>query len=1115
MSRPLSLLVCRCLTLCAIAASPPLHAEAEKQFTITNPLKLDFPWELVHRDFPPGEISGDVSMQVGDELRPAQTELIEEEGNKMTRVWFIASLRGGNEADLTKEAVLKPGATESALSVTIEGANLVVANGIYEFRVPNYAGAFPAPQRIKEMTPVVGGVRVAGADHWYGRSWFEGETMVRGAKTEVVTRGPVFIEVKVTFDLADAQTYEARLRFVTGDPWVDVTENYKLTEAATYYLEFKDQLKPDTVMFVPWFSYERFGGNTDLQFTKLEPRPKQRGPFVSLRPRWTQAPGGGQEFFVTRGGPSPYNDRETKEEIRSPEYKPDAPAVGIVATHPIRWVKPYAQTIAAYAEGGDTARLKFPVSEGARAYAVVCGPRELFDGIGKMNGLVRRHTDWTLDKQMNEYVLEWKRDPAKAGPNIFVTKEELARLQRDYKSGKETPEMKILKEFIATKDELKGTDKDLLNLIIGEPVKPPSAPEAGLWLQRRYQDDFLNPTGRATRRLGENIAAADLFSDGKPIGGAAQAAIGYIFTDLDNWPGYHNGWGPGNPNFHTDKYMPSAFIGAAMGDHPHAKQWLQFALTNFSEDQKKVLLPPDGVGFECPGYSGYSLGLQMEIAKVFFNAGYGNPVAENPLFAKTGTWHRNLLTPFDVRLQIRHEAPVGDTHRWTSGANDAFGELAKFYKEKDPKFAAEMMAVWHLLRDQGMRGSLISDLVNIDQTIQPAPLESLDWGSRAYYGFGSIMRTRFGKPDETFVSFKAGPARGHYHNDELTYHYYGAGTPLSLDYNCSYHPRGDHAALHNSMTFGASRAFKHTADDDEVEAQEQIGGTARVGGFKSTPVADVVVAERTSESLTLSPIYPEDAKYQFPYPTRKAPVPITHRRYLMLVKHPAGAKLRDYLVVRDETRSADRQQLNIQLLAREVKHDGQMIRATGQWDTDAVVFLANPNVEAVTVGRWFYYDEHMSGPNKWPQKEGKNTVPADAAEQVAWHKKIRDTDGEALIPPRDWKEKWQPGEYQKWVKVETAPGTPMLWVLYPKKQGDAEPKFEALADGSGVRVSLGSETDEVFINTDPAADMAGQAVVKQGGKETVLFEKNAIPAHGEIEAGPEERIESDGSRAGD
>ena len=511
-----------------------------------------------------------------------------------------------------------------------------------------------------------------------------------------------------------------------------------------------------------------------------------------------------------------------------------------------------------------------------------------------------------------------------------------------------------------------------------------------------------------------------------------------------------------------------------------------------------MLLPRDGVGYECPGYSGYSLGLQMKIAEIFKNTGYGNPVVENPLFKKTGTWHRHLLTPFDVRLGLRHEAPIGDTHRWTSGAGESLGRLAKFYKTADPAFAGEMMGTYKMLRDQGYRGSLQTDLIGVDWSIPATPVEKLDWNSHEFYGFGAILRSGFGTPHETFASFKAGPAQGHYHNDELSFHFYGMGTPLSLDYNCSYHPRGDHAALHNSMTFGIAKPFTHTGDATAVEAMKQIGGVARVGAFKSTPAADLVVAERTDDSLTLSPIYPEDAKFQYPYPSRQAAIPITHRRFLMLVKNPQGSKLADYLVVRDETRSADRQQLNIHLLARDVAAPenlggGQIIRAAGQWNTDALVYLAAPKVASFNVGRWFYHDEFMSGPGQYGD-------PKSEANQ-AWARKISESDGQALVPPLGWKDKWMVGEYQKWLQIGTAPGTPMTWVLYPKKQGGAEPKFETLEGGSGVRVSLGTESEEILLATQPGAGAQGQAIVRRGGRETPVLAAGAVPALGQIKSG--------------
>jgi hypothetical protein len=34
--------------------------------------------------------------------------------------------------------------------------------------------------------------------------------------------------------------------------------------------------------------------------------------------------------------------------------------------------------------------------------------------------------------------------------------------------------------------------------------------------------------------------------------------------------GWRDGWMPGNPNFHTDKYKSALYIGGSMLDHPHA-----------------------------------------------------------------------------------------------------------------------------------------------------------------------------------------------------------------------------------------------------------------------------------------------------------------------------------------------------------------------------------------------------------------------------------------------------------------------------------------------------------------------------------------------------------------
>lgn len=1085
-----------------------LAAAGEVPVPITNPLNLDWPWELVHRDLPAGTLPTQaVAAGMGDP-RPVQVEALPD-GKQ--RAWFIATVQRNKDKESKvpsrADVTLRPGTAATTLSVKESGDHLEIANGVLRLKLARFTGAFPTAKKLSDLPPPLIACQVEGDSAWYGRSWFEGDLSVTGARTEVVASGPVFTTIRITYEIAgtmppgpqnieplapgapwpprrDGCFIQSTWRIVAGSLWVQVEDQHRLPASATSWLELKEGLKPDTALWIRWFGYEAFGGNVDLKAVPLEPQPKQRGPFVALRPRWSQAPGGGQDFIATRGG-----------------EKADAtiPAVGLVATHASRWVDPYAQTISVFAENKDTARARFGWSQGARSWALLVGGRGHFDDTGKLNGVVRRHSDWTLDKQLNEYVLEWDRDPAKAGPTILLTRERLAAMRAEWTSGKDTPTNVVLKEFVAEKDKLKGVDRDLVELITGGKPKGANLPSPGLWLERRYQDDFLNPTGQ-TRRMKSGWPGADLVADGKPLGGAWQAAIGYIFSDLDQWPGYHNGWGPGNPNFHTDKYLVAAFTAAALRDHPHAKNWLAWARHEFDMDVHRVLLPGDGVGFECPGYSTYALNLLLELATIFENSGQGNPVAENPLFKKTGVWHRHLLTPHDARIGIRHQAPIGDTHRWGAKDGEMFGGLARFYRTADPAFASEMMSVWKLFRDQGMRGTVLSDVINVDQSIAITPLEKLDWNSRSFLGFGAIMRSRFGTDRETFASFRAGSALGHAHYEQLSFHFYGVGLPVSLDYNCSYHPRGDHAALHNTMTFGQARPFTHQGDTNAVPAMEQAIGAAKLAAFASTPVADAAVAEMAVDSLVLSPVEPDHAKFQYPYPTRKIER-LVHRRYQVLVKHPAGSPLADYLVIRDETISREAQHTNLHLLSRDVKIDGNRIRAEGQGEADIDVFLATANAPKIEVGRWFYFDEWMSGPGKF-KLTGKGNDPekqqASNAENAAWIQDIHDSDGKSLIPPKGWKDKWEVGEYQQWLRIDTAPGHALTWVLYARRRGEPEPTFAILPNDAGVSVSLGGVTDEVLLGTIPAAGVAGQVVVRQGGKETIVLGPQAVPALGEV-----------------
>jgi hypothetical protein len=1102
---------------------------AAERRDIANPLGQDWPWELVSMDFPSGVAKPDwvATIDGVNGARPCQVERVTVDGKEMDRVWFVATLAGTQK---TATVTFDSGKAVSPLSAREDGAYTVIDNGVYEFRLANYAKLSPGGKRLGDVPHWLGGLRVKGEKAWDGRAAFEGTSVVASVEQAVVSTGPVFMDYKITYRFADPgedgtveavplmlgkqsfrfepnvipaekipkrdRHYELKVRFVMGDPWAEIVERYHLPpdESASfkihqYIIHFgqptadirkqsvipEGQFMPlDTVMWARWFEYDAFGGNNQLQFVEARPRPPQKGrPFAQLRARWNQGPGGAQDFFVTRGGQAAMSLAEMEKvvidriggtrkyaekgqedatkrmanvpqaedllakakaspaeaekllreaaallEVQIPSgvgYAPANPAVGFVAAYPSKWVGPYDATISANAYDGNRAQVRLGLSSGGkhaatgetlhyggRCYAICVGPRSFFDATGKLDALVRRHSDWTLTALINKYDLSWH-----AG---------------------------------------KGGGK---------------GPKPSQYLGQRYQVDDVNPTNYGNRRM-VNEAFLKTMKDAGNYG-PLQAAVGYIYSDLDSWPGWHNGWGPGNPNFHTDKYMAAIYAGVSMRDHPHAKEWLAFGRSCLDGDLAKVFIPPDGVGAECPGYSGYSLGLQTEVAKAILDAGCGNPLAENPLTKKTITWHRKLLTPFDRRLGLRHEAPIGDTHRWNSGLE--FAKLLPFFEKSDAATAGELRLADDLCKRQG-----------------PGGAGNIDWSSQAFAGFGAILRHRFGEAEESFLTLKSGPVSGHYHNDDQSFHWYHRGTPIALDYNCSYHPRGDHAALHNTLTFGQSGKVKHNGRNADVEAREQPFGPAQVVRFAGNPAADLVVADRRIGLLSLSPVDPYDSEFNRDYPNRA--VTIAHRRLLLMTKHPKGSPLSDYIVVRDEVRGSEPQQVNLHLLARDARITDHTVRLTGQWEQDIVVQVVDATDLKIESSYWAYADEWQAPPDK----EGKVT-PVSKEQTEAnlkrWHELIRATDGTAMMPPPGSTGTWKAGECQRWLQLNTRPGTPVTVVIYPYVRGGTEPRIAR--EGDAITVTVGETTDRIVMSTEAGC------TVSLAGAQTELVKAGALP----------------------
>ena len=237
-----------------------------------------------------------------------------------------------------------------------------------------------------------------------------------------------------------------------------------------------------------------------------------------------------------------------------------------------------------------------------------------------------------------------------------------------------------------------------------------------------------------------------------------------------------------------------------------------------------------------------------------------------------------------------------------------FQQAALAYEKSEPKFAADLMAAAKSAIKEGefiKPGSLGNTLTTTNPGLPANP----DWKleSRYYGGIGTFSRSRFGKPDESLVTFKAGPARNHYQGDELSFTFWGNGDYLAVDYSSFYNPRMNPDWAHNKVSFGLTASSP----------------VATVMAFESTPEADLSVAENVNDSLQLMtrPYASARALWDYqPIPTS----PKTNRRLMLLVKHPENSSLADYLVIRDELsgqvrdkRSAEQLRKRLQLVVEE------------------------------------------------------------------------------------------------------------------------------------------------------------------------------------------------------
>ena len=383
---------------------------------------------------------------------------------------------------------------------------------------------------------------------------------------------------------------------------------------------------------------------------------------------------------------------------------------------------------------------------------------------------------------------------------------------------------------------------------------------------------------------------------------------------------------------------------------------------------------------------------------------------------------------------------------WSDDLGALFGQAAAGFRESDPKFAAQCLAMYREYHVAGSGGDFAADLAAAELD-GAAGLDPALWSSRTWPGFGAVLRSRFGTDRETMAVFRCGPSRG---PDQMAFHFFGAGAPLALAWHAGPQLNIEEDTLYNRMSVGDS---------------ENMDAPAELLAMESTPAADVVVGQMQATMLRKLPRFPHEITGATAYPRRVLVSETRWRRYLALIKH-TGGPLEDYLVIRDDLTSTEPEAFNLWVLARSVRQDGRRFYFDGQLAADAVAFVASPDVDRVRVEQW-----------SWPRQDESSMIPQDFAEST-----------------------WRTGELQQRLRIRGSPGEDYLVVLYPYRKGSPAPEFQTLAGGKGVRVTLGGVSEDVYLAADPPAEAGGQAVVRRAGQTTVILKSGALPPLGKAPA---------------
>lgn len=796
---------------------------------------------------------------------PAELEVASVSGGRAhLKLFTVVSLEPGREVVLSLHEGGVRAPPPGSVVVRREPGAFVLVNDRVEIALPVWSadrghgapdvGAIPAPIRA---------IRRAGGA-WMGEgTWTNGgaSLAVASADTTILAEGPVRAAVRQRLRFTDGHTYEAVIALGARQDTATVTED---ADADAPKIAHRLAL-PGSVVW-----HNQFGAAEGAPpWALVESAVDRERPLLSLRPWsfwWLSATNAWASF-----GP---RDGDTQ--------------IGVIAKKPSRWLPSgwdgFDRTAIPVAARRGRAEVSFPLAAAPgrplhREWAIAAVARahgEPPQRASELRARLVKHSELPLDE-----VLRMGLDEAlvaeRAHPSLLFDASAVERARRQART---SPALRArVAAAVAQIDRAgdldavlqkggpaalyrayaqQGLQEALLEAFLGS-----DDPRYGRWLAatveglaRRVVELFLEAPERPslgasgpwlTEEITRLVIVWDLVGHLLPPDRAAfvrRAMIfgGHILAHPDYWNVRH-GLASANPNMTTAIVIPRGLLGAALRGHPQADRWLREAEVELGLEIDGWI-SPGGAWIESPGYQAAALDAMFLLAAALKRRKGVDLFAHEKLKA-TLEYAGFLLTAPDPRFArpplLDKGAPAPMVlpslgHTFSGWVTPFNGWMAAATAATDPAFSARQQFFWKrqgsMYGNGGRAKGLISALTDTDLPERP-PEDT----SRAFPGFGAVLRSSWTDPRQSYVALRTGPNEHHYEaGDHGNIVYYAKGAPLCLDWGNVYEPvRRWEPWYHNTVSFeDGGKSAGMTGEIVSVESlpgfAESAHGISRGGG---------------------------------------------------------------------------------------------------------------------------------------------------------------------------------------------------------------------------------------------------------------------------------------------